>query len=155
MAERKSTKFYRDNEAEVMRALGLMPTRNSGAGWLEKSDGQNESIIAELKSTSAQSFRIELKDIYTNEKHAAVAHKIPILVVQFLESNEVFVLVRPIDLPNISQFLECGEYKEIISAEELVSLGDAPRSPEEKIIRSANRAEFYAEREREQLWKRK
>lgn len=29
---KRSTKFYRKNEAEVMKCLGFKPTRNSGAG---------------------------------------------------------------------------------------------------------------------------
>ena len=39
---KRSTKFYRKNEEEVMRRLGFKPTKNSGAGWIEKEDGQNE-----------------------------------------------------------------------------------------------------------------
>lgn len=30
----RSGKFYRRNEAEVMRSLGLRPTKNSGSGWV-------------------------------------------------------------------------------------------------------------------------
>ena len=30
----RSGKFYRRNEAEVMKSLGLRPTKNSGSGWL-------------------------------------------------------------------------------------------------------------------------
>ena len=41
---KRSTKFYRKNEAEVMQQLGLKPTKNSGAGWIEKEDGQNEQF---------------------------------------------------------------------------------------------------------------
>ena len=31
---KRSGKFYRKNEAEVMKALGLKPTKNSGSGWV-------------------------------------------------------------------------------------------------------------------------
>lgn len=31
---KRSTKFYRRNEAEVMKSLGLKPTKNSGSGWV-------------------------------------------------------------------------------------------------------------------------
>lgn len=27
-------KFYRKNEEEVMKSLGLKPTKNSGSGWV-------------------------------------------------------------------------------------------------------------------------
>lgn len=30
----RSGKFYRRNEAEVMKSLGLRPTKNSGSGWI-------------------------------------------------------------------------------------------------------------------------
>ena len=62
---KRSTKFYRKNEEEVMRSLGLTPTKNSGAGWIEKEDGQNEHVICQLKSTDAQSIRVIQKDIHT------------------------------------------------------------------------------------------
>ena len=51
---KRSFKFYRQNEAEVMKSLGLKPTKNSGSGWIEKEDGQNDYIICQLKSTDAQ-----------------------------------------------------------------------------------------------------
>ena len=60
---KRSTKFYRKNEAEVMQQLGLKPTKNSGAGWIEKEDGQNDYIIAQLKSTDANSIKVNLRDI--------------------------------------------------------------------------------------------
>ena len=30
----RSGKFYRRNEAEVMKSLGLRPTKNSGSSWV-------------------------------------------------------------------------------------------------------------------------
>ena len=35
LAER-TTNFYRKNEEEVMKSLGLKPTKNSGSGWIQK-----------------------------------------------------------------------------------------------------------------------
>ena len=63
MTNKRTTKFYRDNEADVMSALGFVPTSNSGAGWIEKEDGQNDYLIAQLKSTDAMSISIHQKDI--------------------------------------------------------------------------------------------
>ena len=51
---KRSTKWYRKNEAEVMKRLGFKETRNSGATWIEKADGQNEHCICELKSTDKE-----------------------------------------------------------------------------------------------------
>lgn len=31
---KRSGKFYRTNEKEVMQRLGLVPTINSGSGWI-------------------------------------------------------------------------------------------------------------------------
>ena len=39
MNNKRTGKFYRKNEAEVMKSLGLIPTKNSGSGWIEKEDG--------------------------------------------------------------------------------------------------------------------
>ena len=54
----RSGKFYRKNEREVMKNLGLKPTKNSGSGWIEKEDGENETIIAQLKSTDSESIKV-------------------------------------------------------------------------------------------------
>lgn len=106
---KRTGKFYRRNEREVMKKLGIDPTKNSGSGWVEKEDGQNDHIIAQLKSTDASSIRISMKDIDTLEYNASVAHKIPLFVVQFLSSEDVFLLMRPSDLKQISQYIETGE----------------------------------------------
>lgn len=116
---KRSTKFYRRNEAEVMESLGLTPTKNSGAGWVEKSDGQSEHIICELKSTDAQSYRIRLEDLHVLEYNASVCHKIPVFAVQFLGTQEVYLLVKPEVLSEVAKYLETGEY---IAANEFVGV---------------------------------
>lgn len=105
----RSGKFYRKNEAEVMKQLGLRPTKNSGSGWVEKEDGQSEEIICQLKSTDAQSIKVDKKDLDTLQYNAAVAHKLPVFAIQFLCSNEVYVLVKPEMLAEIAQYLKTGE----------------------------------------------
>lgn len=107
MANNKRTgKFYRNNEKEVMKSLGLNPTPNSGSGWIVKEDGESEEIIAQLKSTDANSIRILKKDIDTLIYHSDVSHKIPLFIIQFLESHELYLLVRPSDLPDLSELLK-------------------------------------------------
>lgn len=103
---KRSVRFYRKNEAEVMKALGLVPTKNSGSGWIEKEDGQNENVICQLKSTDAQSIRIIQKDIHTLVHNAEVTHKIPVFAIQFLNTGEVWVLSKPENLQDISKFLK-------------------------------------------------
>lgn len=107
---KRSGKFYRKNEAEVMESLGLKPTKNSGSGWVEKEDGQSEEVICQLKSTDAESIRIHKKDLDTLSYNAAVAHKLPVFAIQFLQSNEVYLLVKPDMLCEAAQYIETGEY---------------------------------------------
>lgn len=95
---KRSGKFYRKNEAEVMRSLGLTPTPNSGSGAIWKEDGQNDYAICQLKSTDAESIRIQRKDLHTLEYNASVCHKTPVFAVQFIQGNEVWLMVKPEDL---------------------------------------------------------
>ena len=107
---KRSGKFYRQNEAEVMKSLGLEPTPNSGSGPIWKEDGQSEEVICQLKSTDAQSISIKKKDIDTLLYNAAVAHKLPVFAIQFLQSNEVYLLVRPEELCEAAKYIKTGEY---------------------------------------------
>lgn len=92
---KRSTKFYKKNEAEVMRRLGFNPTPNSGAGWLIKEDGDNEQAICQLKSTDKQSISIKQNDLHILEKHALESHKLPVFAIQFLNLDEVWIMVKP------------------------------------------------------------
>lgn len=108
----RSFKFYRKNEEEVMRSLGLKPTKNSGSGWIEKEDGQNDYVICQLKSTDAQSIKVNQKDIRTLEKNATIEHKIPVFAIQFLNTGEVWLMIKPDDLPDASEYILTGSLKE-------------------------------------------
>ena len=116
---KRSGKFYRKNEAEIMESFGLKPTKNSGSGWVEKSDGQSEHVICELKSTDAKSYRLALEDLHKLEYNASVCHKIPVFAVQFLGTQEVYLLVKPEVLSEAAKYLETGEY---ITANEFVGV---------------------------------
>lgn len=94
---KRSIRFYRRNEQQVMRKLGFNPTKNSGAGDIEKEDGENDVAICQLKSTDAQSISIRQKDLQVLEYHASVSHKIPVFAIQFLNTGEVWLLTRPKD----------------------------------------------------------
>lgn len=100
---KRSGKFYRTNEAVIMERLGFKPTKGSGSGWVEKEDGESEFALCQLKSTDANSIRVQLKDLHTLEYHATVSHKMPVFAVQFLGTGDVYLLVRPehvADIPN-------------------------------------------------------
>ena len=107
----RSFKFYRENEAMAMKSLGLKPTKNSGSGWIEKEDGQNDYVICQLKSTDAQSIRVLQNDIRILEHNALVSHKIPMFAIQFLNTGEVWLMVKPEDLTDVSQYVTDGVVK--------------------------------------------
>lgn len=92
-----------------MQSLGLKPTKNSGSGWIEKEDGQNDFVICQLKSTDAQSIKVNQKDIRVLEYNASVCHKLPLFAIQFLNTGEVWLLVKPDDITSVTEFLETGK----------------------------------------------
>lgn len=158
---KRSGKFYRKNEAEVMESLGLKPTINSGSTWIEKEDGQSEDIICQLKSTDANSIRIVKKDIDTLIYNSMVVHKIPIFAIQFLSTNEVFLLIRPEDIKQVSSYLK-GERIDKSSTDFLgIEYGhDRPLEtdeviPKKKIIKSGGSARKVLEKERQEKYKKK
>lgn len=103
---KRSTKWYRKNEAEVMHRLGLKPTRNSGAGWIEKCDGENEHFLCELKSTDHESFSIKQSVLHVLEHHALEAHKIPLFAFQFINRDEVWVAIKEEDVQAYMELIE-------------------------------------------------
>lgn len=106
---KRSGKFYRRNEQDVMEQLGLQPTKNSGSGWIEKEDGQSEDVLCQLKSTDAQSIKVNKYDLDTLQYNAMVAHKLPVFAIQFLQSNEVYVVCKPELLKELAEYLQTGE----------------------------------------------
>lgn len=148
---KRSCKFYRKNEAEIMRSLGLEPTPNSGSGPIWKEDGQSEHIICQLKSTDAQSIRVNKKDLDVLSYNAEVAHKLPVFAIQFLQSNEVYLIVKPEMLCEAAQYIKTGKYE---SANEFVGIDlsehETMTSTTSKIIRSSSNAreKFHQENER-------
>lgn len=104
---KRSTKWYRKNEADVMHRLGLKPTRNSGAGWIEKCDGENRHFLCELKSTDHESFSIKQSVLHVLEHHALEAHKIPLFAFQFINRDEVWVAIKEEDIQAYKELIEC------------------------------------------------
>lgn len=125
---KRTGKFYRKNEAEIMRQLGFEPTPNSGSGWIVKEDGISEDCLCQLKSTDANSIKVNKKDIDTLLYNANVAHKLPVFAIQFLQSNEVYLVIRPEDLQDATKYIKTGEY---ITNEEFVGI-DLSSLEEEK-----------------------
>ena len=145
MSKKRTFKFYRKNEADIMKSLGLQPTKNSGSTWIEKEDGQNDYVICQLKSTDAQSIKINQKDIKVLEENAIVAHKLPVFAIQFLNTNEVWLMVKPIDLTEIAKFVETGK---CVTPESIITVSDEqPKQPTQIVKSNANaRLAFHDER---------
>lgn len=113
MGRLRSTKWYRKNEEEVMRKLGLVPTKNSGAGWIEKEDGQNDYLICQLKSTDAGSIGVKKKDLEILEYNADVSHKIPVFALQFIgdASDDIWLMMKPTDIEEVAKYIDTGVCK--------------------------------------------
>lgn len=89
-----------------MKKLGFRPTKNSGSGWIEKEDGISESCLCQLKSTDKNSISVKVKDLATLVHNSIISHKIPVFAVQFLQTNETWLLVRPEDLKDLKEIAE-------------------------------------------------
>lgn len=152
---KRSGKFYRKNEADVMRSLGLEPTPNSGSGWLVKEDGQSEKVICQLKSTDANSIKVNKKDLDVLSYNAAVAHKLPVFAIQFLQSSEVYLIVKPEMLCEAAKYIETGEYE---SANEFVGIDlsehETMTSKTKKVIKSSSNARERFNKENERKFKK-
>ena len=153
---KRSGKFYRKNEAEVMKSLGLTPTKNSGSGWIEKEDGQSEHVICQLKSTDANSIKINKKDLDTLQYNASVSHKIPVFAIQFLQSNEVYLIIKPEILCEAAQYIKTGEYKseDIFSDIFLKDCEEFGINPE-KIVKSSSKSRERYTKANESKYKKK
>ena len=152
---KRSGKFYRNNERVVMEELGFTPTPNSGSGWIVKEDGQNDNAICQLKSTDAMSIKVNLEDIHTLQYNAQVAHKIPVFAIQFLKTDEVFLLVKAKDMEEIINYIKTGERKtiidDVVSTCDLDSGSNARRTK----IKSSDSARESIRREMENKYRKK
>lgn len=124
---KRSGKWYRSNEADIMRRLGLEPTPNSGSGWLVKEDGQSEDIICQLKSTDKESISIKQLDLDKLAYNASIAHKIPVFAVQFISSGEIYIMAKPENIDDIARHI-AG-----LSLERRDGLIDIPEGKDNKI----------------------
>lgn len=77
-----------------MKMLGLTPTIASGSKWVEKEDGYNDEVLAQLKSTEHGSFRITMDDLKKLEYHAMVEHKAPVFLIDFIKPDRLYLVVE-------------------------------------------------------------
>jgi hypothetical protein len=69
-------------------------------------------VLCQLKSTDANSIKIVKQDIDTLNYHALVEHKLPVFAIQFIKSNDVYLLVKPEDICDLVNYIK---YKEVTS----------------------------------------
>lgn len=153
---KRSGKFYRKNEADIMKSLGLKPTKNSGSTWLEKEDGQSDKVICQLKSTDKESIRIHKKDLDVLNYNAEVAHKLPVFAIQLIQSNEVYLIIKPDMLEDMAKYIKTGEY---ISHNEFIGI-DTEGAEDislklNKTIKSSSSARERFNKEKEKQFKKK
>lgn len=106
---KRSGKFYYKNEREVMESLGLKQVPGSGSGWVSKEDGENDFILCQLKSTDAQSIRVQQVDIRKLEEHAGLSQRFPLFAIQFLNTGEVWLMAKPEDFADIANYIVTGK----------------------------------------------
>lgn len=147
---KRSGKFYRKNEREVMELLGLTPTPNSGSGWIVKEDGQNDKIICQLKSTDKMSIKINLKDIETLIKNSKISHKVPLFAIQFIQTDRIFLLVDPSNIEDIWNHLNGQGVKKEETFEEEVEVRKSPQ----RVIKSSQRKREQFFEDRSKLYKK-
>ena len=144
---KRSGKFYSKNEKETLSKLGLRPIPFSGAGWIEKEDGENEFSLVQLKSTEASSYRVDMLDIKKLEYHASVSNKVPIFLIQFLKHDKIYALVNLEDLDDLYDILNNKE--KVIKKK----VGDCYKeaSVNKKMIQSSSKArkQFFEEKEKQ------
>ncbi len=142
---KRSGKFYSKNEKETLKKLGLKPIAFSGAGWIDKEDGESEKALVQLKSTEASSYRVDMLDIKKLECHASVSHKVPIFIIQFLKQDKIYALVNLEDLDDLNDILNGNQVKRKIEIKE-----NAEELVERRKIQSSQKArnKFFEEREK-------
>lgn len=144
-----------------MRKYGLKPTINSGSGWIEKEDGENDKYICQLKSTEKDSIKISLLDLHKLIYHADVAHKIPLFMVQFITQNEEYVIMRAEDAQSLCTAREgVQEYNYTTPEQNAVEsrtegLQSVSEFEPKKAVKSDPKAREKYYKEREQIWKKK
>ena len=154
---KRSGKFYYRNERETMKRLGLKQVPGSGNGWVSKEDGENENVLCQLKSTDSLSYRVDIRDVNALLHNASVTHKVPVFAIQFLQTDDVFLLARPIDIPELARYIETGvnDGHDVDIINPVDPGPDQAGSRKQTVIRSSMRARESFNRDNEKKWKKK
>ena len=155
MHRKRSGKFYYRNERETMERLGMKQVPGSGNGWVAKEDGENDNVLCQLKSTDSMSYRVLLKDVNALLYNASVTHKIPVFAVQFLQTDDLFLMVRPVDLPELAKYVETG-VSERSEEDDVVSFDEEAEEAEKlPVIHSSKSARERFKADNDRKYKKK
>lgn len=149
---KRSGKFYYQNEREVLERLGLRQVPGSGNGWVQKEDGESEDILCQLKSTDAQSIRVQKLDIEKLEYHAMVSHRLPVFAINFISDNSTYLLVSPESLLEVAEYLETGNKPQ--SVDEGLRIDSVASQGHHRVIGSGAEARIQLENERKAKWQK-
>lgn len=94
----RTQKWYLENEKHVMSFLGLTPCKGSGNGAVEKEDGYNDKVLAQLKSTDKMSYKMDHFDLEKLSYHAMYSNKLPLFVLEFLKYDELWLCCKVEDI---------------------------------------------------------
>ena len=133
MARKRTGKFYSKHEKEIMEKFGLKGTPQSGAGFLIKEDGYNENVLCQLKSTDSQSFKLTLDDLDKLEYHSIVEHKIPVFIVDFMGRDEQYLILKPENLVDLSEYLKLPKSRSETKIEPQNGIVDSLLGEQEKV----------------------
>lgn len=75
----------------------------------QKEDGESDDVLCQLKSTDAKSIKVDKRDLDVLQSNASVTHKLPVFAIQFLETDEVYLVIKPETLSEVVQYIETGE----------------------------------------------
>ena len=174
MKKKRTSKWYFKNEKAVMNKLGFKPQPGSGNSWLAKEDGENEFFLAQLKTTDADSYRINRLDLDKVEYHALVNHKVPVFINQFLADGNIYLTINIEHLEELISYWnsDCGQKTGPYDAlniggqekhqpagkslrmdrfwpsNDLLDIGEVGTQTR-KVVKSGNKEKYYKEREKE------
>lgn len=147
----RSQKFYRKNEKDVMKKLGLRPVPMSGAGWVSKEDGEDDFVLCQLKSTDASSFRVSRVDLDKLEYHALVSHKIPIFATNFLEDGKLYITLSVDKIDAFIDYWKDNKSLSDVKSGPLINVSETENvaASSKKVVKSGNREKYHSMREKE------
>lgn len=151
--KKRNPKFWFKNEKELMKILGMKGTPGSG-NRIIKEDGQNEHLIAQLKTTEGSQITIKLQDVTQLLYNATITHKVPLFINQFL-NGPILLSIRLEDLEDVYKYLTKKITKERFC--DIIELeNDTEDIPKKKIISNDRlKVKKKLEREKQKKYERR